>query len=342
MSFPLISTVITTYNYGQFVEEAIESVLSQDYPLEKVEIVVVDDGSTDNTPERVRKYGTRIKYIKKMNGGQASALNRGITSASGEIISLMDADDIFLPGKLARVADAFQRNAELGMVYHRLQEWHVETGERREWPFREVSGDVHKNPKEFFWYVPQPTSAISFRRSCLAPLLSIPERIRMLADCYLVALIPFVSPVLAMPEFLTVYRIHGKNSYSNAAPDIPREDRAKRLQMWHILIEEMEEWLAKSAYTGDGSAAREFLWRWALFEQSERFLVAAPGRLEFFRHLMLYDRCYGPYISGRLRAINYFNAFGALLTGYGGFHAVDAFRNRAIRLLRQVGGERAS
>src|SRR6476646_7317531 len=104
MSVPLISVVITTYNYGRFIEQAIGSVLSQEFPAEQVEIVVVDDGSTDDTAERVKKYGSRVRYLQQENRGQAAALNFGFAKARAEIISLLDADDYFLPGKLARVA----------------------------------------------------------------------------------------------------------------------------------------------------------------------------------------------------------------------------------------------
>src|SRR3974390_557287 len=115
MSLPFITVVITSYNYGRFIGESIESVLSQDYPAERREIVVVDDGSTDDTADRVRQYGSKVRYFQKPNGGQASALNLGFAEARGEIISLLDADDLFLPGKLTRVAGAFQKNPALGM-----------------------------------------------------------------------------------------------------------------------------------------------------------------------------------------------------------------------------------
>jgi glycosyltransferase involved in cell wall biosynthesis len=200
MSAPLITVLINTYNYGRFVEEAIDSVLSQEFPLDQLEILVVDDGSTDDTQERVKKYGSRIRYLYKPNGGQASALNYGIERARGEIVALMDADDLFLPGKLTRVAEAFQENPALGMVYHPYWEWDMQTNARRDSPTRLISGDTRTAPDPFFFYVPHPTSCISLRRSFLGPLLPIPERIRMLADCYLVQLIPLLAPNLALPE----------------------------------------------------------------------------------------------------------------------------------------------
>ena len=90
---PLVTVLISAYNYGHFIEEAIDSVLAQDYPNDRLEILVVDDGSTDDTTERVRKYGSRIQYIHKPNGGQASAFNFGFERASGDVIAISDADD---------------------------------------------------------------------------------------------------------------------------------------------------------------------------------------------------------------------------------------------------------
>src|SRR6266480_2874239 len=103
MCTPLISVLIDTYNYGRYIEQAIDSVLAQDLPTAEREILVVDDGSTDDTPERIRKYGTAINYLRKRNAGQASAFNFGLTRARGKIVALLDADDYWLPGKLSRL-----------------------------------------------------------------------------------------------------------------------------------------------------------------------------------------------------------------------------------------------
>src|SRR5262252_4522049 len=131
MTSPWITVLITTYNYAEFIGEAIDSVLEQNFPLDQVEILVVDDGSTDDTADRIKRYGSRIRYLYKPNGGQASALNTGIGNAQGEIVVLMDADDLFSPRKLAKVSQAFRQDPTVGMVYHPLLEWNVRTGERR-------------------------------------------------------------------------------------------------------------------------------------------------------------------------------------------------------------------
>jgi glycosyltransferase involved in cell wall biosynthesis len=332
----LITVLITTHNYGQFIEEAIDSVLSQDLSPDQLEVLVVDDGSTDDTSERVKKYGASIRYVYKPNGGQASALNFGIERASGEIVALLDADDQFLPGKLSRIVEVFQQHPNLGMAYHRLLEWHMQTGERREWPFSPVSGDIHKIPNDFLLYVPQPTSCIAFRRSALKPLLPIPEDVRMLADCFLVALIPFVSPILAIPEFLALYRIHGNNSFSTIEQQIPLKDRKRKLQMWQILIPAMCNWLVQNGHTRKQPPVRDFLNRWIFYQLHEQILVKPPGRMEFFWFLVRENHLYSHNQTYKLTAYNYATAALALLFGYKNRNSMYEWRRRGLAVFESM------
>lgn len=342
MTAPLITVLITTYNYGQFIEQAIDSILSQDFPRDQVQILVVDDGSTDDTPEYVKRYGSRIEYFFKPNGGQASALNFGIARARGEIIALLDADDFFLPGKLVRLMEAFQQDPSLAMVYHRLQEWHMETDDRGESNFVPLSGDIRTVQDFFLRYIPTATSGISYRRTSLEPLLPIPESIRMLADGYLTILIPFLSPVRAIPEFLAVYRIHGKNCFYADDRQMPAETRKSRLQKWRILIDAIRKWLAENGYTRRQRPVRNFLDRWTLYMESEEFMLKSPSRIRFFRHLRACNSCYGPLTSRRLRIINHINALGSLVMGYRHFYLLDHWRLRTIRSVRRILGSSAS
>jgi glycosyltransferase involved in cell wall biosynthesis len=302
----------------------------------------VDDGSTDDTSERVSKYGSRIEYLYKPNGGQASALNLGIAKARGEIIALLDADDFFLPGKLARLEEAFQRDPALGMVYHRLQEWNMQNDERLDREFVPVSGDVHKEPDKFFLYTAQPTSCIAFRRSTLNPLLPIPEHILMLADCYLVSLIPFVAPILALPEFLAVYRIHGKNCYTTGEQQLHVETRKSRVKMWQTVINAMGQWLADNGYTKKQRPVRSLLDRWSILLEREEFTIRPPGRVRFFRHLFKCYRYELPLRSWRVVLITYLDALGALVVGHENFSRWHKRREDLTRwvrgLLRRIHG----
>jgi glycosyltransferase involved in cell wall biosynthesis len=105
---PLVSVIIPTYNRGWIVRDAIDSVLGQTHA--DVELIVVDDGSTDRTPEILDSYGDRLRVTRQANQGVSAARNRGIGGSSGTLIALLDSDDIWLPKKLAVQVDFFKRN----------------------------------------------------------------------------------------------------------------------------------------------------------------------------------------------------------------------------------------
>ena len=109
---PLVSVIIPTYNHARFISEAIESVLKQDYPQDKIEIIVIDDGSTDNTKKVVKKY-KKVRYFYQKNSGQAWALRNGIKKAKGEYIFTLNADDSFLRKKLSRTVKVFGNNLDI-------------------------------------------------------------------------------------------------------------------------------------------------------------------------------------------------------------------------------------
>jgi len=117
-----ISVLIDTYNHERFIEKAINSVLEQGFPVTEREIIVVDDGSTDRTPQLVKRFEAHLRYIRKENDGQASAFNVGIPECRGEIIAFLDGDDYWLPGKLSRVVDVLAKNSAVGFVGHAIKE----------------------------------------------------------------------------------------------------------------------------------------------------------------------------------------------------------------------------
>src|SRR5256885_9564695 len=103
VSKPLVSVLIDTYNHERFIEQAIVSVLEQDFPRDDREIIVVDDGSTAGTPEIVSKFGPGLRLLRKANGGQASAFNAGIPGGKGEIVAFLDGEDWRAGPQLKRV-----------------------------------------------------------------------------------------------------------------------------------------------------------------------------------------------------------------------------------------------
>src|SRR5258706_13494937 len=152
MPVPTITALIDTYNYGSFIEEAVRSVLSQDFPADELEILVVDDGSTDDTRDRVAKYSDRVRYLHKPNGGQASAFNFGFAHAKGKIVALLDADDYWLPDKLRRVALAFEKEPALGLGYQRFRELRMDTGAMQDGTFNAISGNVRSGKRSILLY----------------------------------------------------------------------------------------------------------------------------------------------------------------------------------------------
>src|SRR5262249_46423454 len=117
-SVPLVSVVVDTYNHEAFIGNAITSVLRQEYQLGAMEVIVVDDGSRDGTGKQLSTFTDRVRIIRKDNGGQASALNLGVSLARGEIIAFLDGDDWWHPRKLQVVVSFLLRNPAVGMVGH--------------------------------------------------------------------------------------------------------------------------------------------------------------------------------------------------------------------------------
>lgn len=125
MSNPTVSAIIPLYNAGQYIEETVTSVLSQ--TLESTEIIVVDDGSTDDGPERVRRLAARhpdrcrfLEHPGRVNRGQGPSRNLGVAAARGEYVAFLDADDTWLPGKLERQLEVFARFSEVVLCYSRM------------------------------------------------------------------------------------------------------------------------------------------------------------------------------------------------------------------------------
>jgi len=216
---PFVSVLIDTYNHERFIEEAIISVLEQDFPSSEREILVVDDGSTDGTPEIVKKFGHEVRLLRKSNGGQASAFNAGIPECRGEIIAFLDGDDWWARGKLTAVSESLASDPSIGLVGHGITEVfsdgreHTEILKENE-RFRINSGTaarLFRLRKSFLG-----TSRMTFVASLLNKIGRVPEELRIEADEYLFTLGALLADVLILREPLTFYRLHGANAFQLA------------------------------------------------------------------------------------------------------------------------------
>lgn len=210
-SNPLVSVIIDNYNYGRFLKQAIDSVLAQTY--KNWELIVVDDGSTDESRSVIQSYGDRLIAVFQSNAGQGDAFNNGIAHSQGQIICFLDADDYFQEDKLAKVVASFQEHPHWVQISHYwLQVDSEGTPLRRSSTNTLSQGDVRNLLLKRGKYKSALTSALAYRREALLKVLPIPQGYG--ADGYLMTTIPFYGEIGCINEFLTFYRIHGKNVHA--------------------------------------------------------------------------------------------------------------------------------
>ena len=213
---PFVSVLIDTFNHERFIVDAISSVLRQDYPADRSEIIVVDDGSTDRTPDLLSPFARHLRVLRKPNGGQASAFNYAIPQCRGEIVAFLDGDDWWAPGKLTAVVDAFSADASLGLVGHGITEVFPDGTQRSEMVHNShvlrldsVAGArTFRLRKSFLG-----TSRMAFRADLLRRIGPVPEALVFEADEFLFTLGALFSNAYILRDPLTMYRLHGQNLF---------------------------------------------------------------------------------------------------------------------------------
>lgn len=223
MDKPFVSIIINNYNYERFLRDAITSALNQTYP--HTEVIVVDDGSTDNSRLIIEEYANvdRVIPVFKENGGQASAFNAGFAVSRGDVVVFLDADDVLLPKAIEEAVNAWEPKLSkvqwrLQLVNDRLQPLAATC------PAREASmpsGNLRETLLRWRHYFSPPTSGNAFSRWLLERILPMPEvEWRIAADSYLLSLAALYGEVRSVDKVLGYYRIHGSNLWYNEEQNI--------------------------------------------------------------------------------------------------------------------------
>ncbi len=218
-----VSVVVDNHNYGRFLRETLESVLCQGMSEADLEIIVADDGSTDDSRDILASYAPRVKALLQTRQGQATAFNIGLAAATGDIVCLLDSDDVFLPGKLEAVVEAF-KDKKVVCVQHFLHDTdaHLVPLPRRfpSWPARYELNDFVAGRTEF-----TATSGLAFRREVLAKCLPIPKDLFYYLDDFLTAHALFFGEIANIPEVLGLHRMHGANWCAGGLEDPAKIER---------------------------------------------------------------------------------------------------------------------
>jgi glycosyltransferase involved in cell wall biosynthesis len=245
----LVSIITNNYNYGRFLSEAINSALNQTY--KNTEVIVVDDGSTDNSRDIIARYGDRIIPVLKQNEGQASACNSGYAVSHGDVIIFLDSDDMLLPTTVEKILPRFQ-DSNVIKVHWPL--WVIDDHGRNtreiypNYPLCEgdlLEGAIINGPS-FIGH--SPTSGNAWTRKYLNEVIPIPEwGDKHGVDTYLVTLAPIYGTVKKSPEPLGFYRVHADN-YLRGAPEY-KKSRLQRRRSYKYKI--FNEHLTKMGIMAD-------------------------------------------------------------------------------------------
>jgi len=227
------SVLIDTYNHEKFIEQAIVSVLGQDFPAAEREILVVDDGSTDRTPGIVKKFEPQVRLLRKNNGGQASAFNVGIPECRGEIIAFLDGDDWWAPEKLRSAVEQLEGNPAIGAVGHGYFEVYPD-GRPLGTVIPERNFLLHLEDLEtarLFVHLRcfLGTTKITIRKKILEQILPFPEELVIEADEYMFTLALALAPALVLDKPLFYYRFHEGNLFQYSRGDEAKGRRKHRV-----------------------------------------------------------------------------------------------------------------
>lgn len=222
---PLVSVVVPAYNSESFIKEAIDSVLNQDYPA--IEVLVIDDGSTDSTPDIIRGFGDRVRLISQNNKGSAAARNMGIISAKGKYIAFLDADDVWRSDKISLQVAALMPSG-YKMAYSSFIRWYPNHSGQYPAPESQFSIPDHPNLTNakivtgwtysyllldcIVW-----TSTVIVEKAELEKVGLFDEHLRKGQDYDLWLRLSRQIEMLGIPQPMALYRMHNTNITSSVS-----------------------------------------------------------------------------------------------------------------------------
>lgn len=230
-STPIVSVIVPVYNQGEYVAGAIASVLEQRYS--PVELIVINDGSTDATAERLKAYEREARIIHQENRGAAAALNRGIRESRGSLVCWLSADDEFLPGKLEAQVAAFVSDSRIGMVhtgYERVdgRGTHLDT----------VAEPPQVHPDPFitvYWKNSLNGSTVMLRRDVFDAVGGFDESLRADVDADMWLKIFRRWDVRIVPGVYVRYRVHQNSLSANTALMVSTMEEVRRRNFRELL-----------------------------------------------------------------------------------------------------------
>lgn len=255
-NFPHVSVVVNTYNQERFIAQALRSVIAQDFPADAREIIVVDDGSQDGTPQQLREFSSLIRYIRQDNAGQVSAFNTGVAAARGEILAFLDGDDWWEPSKLTKIIAAFDANPEVSAVghgYFEVNEHGLTTATMSPEHYRRLGLESPSQARESAPFrIFLGTSRLAIRRSILKRAMPVPPELPFF-DNFVFSQAIAISGAVVLPEPLCYYRIHSGSLYVGDAVDQKR--LWKRYGLLCGLLEHLPVRLTQIGVTEDAICA---------------------------------------------------------------------------------------
>jgi glycosyltransferase involved in cell wall biosynthesis len=216
-TLPTISVVIPSYNQGQFIEQAITSILGQFYP--NLELIIMDGDSTDNTATVIEKYKNSISiYVSEPDRGQAHAINKGFKLATGEILAWLNSDDMYLPGTMFKIASLFAAPEEPKFVYGRC----ITLNEAAKTSRLRIPESFNQERLRYYDFIDQPSSFWS--RTLWDRVGEINETYDYVLDWDWYIRASMLCPFTLITDCLSIYRIHPSHKTATG-----KEKRAKEV-----------------------------------------------------------------------------------------------------------------